>query len=135
MKLYKCISFEKEYWPYVVLENKLRFATSLELLKGNDKEEFEHRWDSESPCFQYLAQEIQPHYNKLYENSVTLSLGMSPNEKCWNEYCPNGGVRYEFEYEPNHFVESDVYSKRVEYDDHKDFNLCHYMLSKTSALQ
>lgn len=128
IKLYKCISFDMWYWPYIGSEQKLRFATTGELVKGNDKEEFEHRWDSSSPAFQSLESEIRSRYDDLYEKSATLCLGRSPNRECWKQYCGSGGVRYEFEYDPS-FV-SGVSRSEVDYDDEKTFSLYTFILKQ-----
>lgn len=126
--LYKCIPFSRSYWGYIVREDKIRFSTAAELLTGNDKKEFDHRWESISPSFLYLAEEMKPHYDALYLKSGILSLGQSPNRRCWAEYCAGGGVRYEFEYDHNHKDRSYVNCKSVSYADSKIFNLCSFFL-------
>lgn len=128
-KLYKCISFNSPYWAYIGTEEKLRFATVDELLTGNDKEEFDHRWDSTSPAFQRLESEIRHRYDSLYNRSVTLCLGQSPNQKCWDHYCSTGGVRYEFEYDPE--FKSGVSRFSVTYDDSKTFSLYEFILRQS----
>lgn len=128
-KLYKCISFKSPYWAYVGAEEKLRFATVDELLTGNDIEEFKHRWNSTSPAFQKLESEIRPRYDSLYSRSVTLCLGQSPNRACWDHYCSTGGVRYEFEYDPD--FKSGVSRFSVAYDDSKTFSLYEFILRQT----
>lgn len=130
MKLYKCISFSSCYWPYIAEEQKIRFATIPELLNGNDQQEFSHRWDSDSPAFQFLAQEMQPQYDNLYRKTAILSLGQSPNRQCWDEYCSAGGVRYEFTLDLSAAKSSEVNFNSVIYDDHKTFNLAHFMISR-----
>jgi hypothetical protein len=129
-KLYKCIGFAHPYWAYIALEQRIRFATIPELLKGNDNQEFDHRWDSNSPSFQYLANEMRAHYDALYLKTVILSMGQSPNQRCWTEYCEQGGVRYEFEYDASRARASEVSCKTVDYDDNKTFNLSRFMLMR-----
>lgn len=129
-KLYKCISFSANYWPYIAAEQKIRFATTQELLKGNDQQEFDHRWDSDSPAFQYMAMEMRPHYDSLYQRTAILSLGRSPNRRCWDEYCASGGVRYEFDLDLTAAEASEVNFKSVTYDDAKTFNLASFMLGR-----
>src|SRR5581483_11226633 len=97
MNVYKCIPFSASYWPYVVKEQKIRFAKIPELWAGNDKVEFDHRWDANSQFFKRYSNKLRPYFEDLFSKAAVLSLGKSPNEKCWNEYCQNGGVRYEFE--------------------------------------
>ncbi len=129
MKLYKCISFSSSYWPYIADERKIRFATISELLSGNDQQEFNHRWDSDSPTFKYLAREIRTHYDGLYQKTAILSVGQSPNRRCWNEYCSMGGVRYEFDLDLSVAKESEVTFKSVVYDNNKTFSLERFILS------
>jgi hypothetical protein len=64
----------------------------------------------------------------LFSKTVVLSLGKSPNRRCWDEYCKDGGVRYEFEYDESHFTASEVNCGDVVYDDNKTFNLPQYLI-------
>lgn len=126
VKLYKCIPFTSEYWQYIANEKQIRFATIPELISGNDKLEFDHRWDSSSPAFQRLSAECKERYNGVYNKVVTACFGQSPNKECWDHYCGNGGVRYEFEFDPT--FESGVSRSPVTYDDLKTFNLHSFLL-------
>ncbi len=128
--LYKCIPFSKNYWSYIVKEQKIRFATVPELLNGNDKEEFDHRWDSKSQFFKKYSGHLSLHYDSLFSKAVILSLGKSPNERCWREYCGDGGVRYEFEYDDSHSKISEVTCGDVIYDNNKTFNLPAFLISR-----
>ncbi|MEK6775114.1 MAG: hypothetical protein AABY64_14330 [Bdellovibrionota bacterium] len=128
MKLYKCVSFASSYWPYIAQERKIRFATIDELLSGNDKEEFNHRWQTKSRFLGENAHFLKPRYELLFSKTVILSFGMSPNKKCWEVYCGKGGVRYEFELSEEVLKESDVSNRTVSYDDSKTFNLPDYLI-------
>ncbi|WP_168196353.1 hypothetical protein [Bdellovibrio sp. NC01] len=86
-----------------------------------------HLWDSTSPAFHKIQDEIQDRYASIYGRIGTLCLGQSPNQQCWNHYCSSGGVRYEFEYDPE--FKSGVSRRSVIYDDNKTFNLHKFMLN------
>jgi hypothetical protein len=125
--LYKCIPFSKAYWHYIMKEKVVRFATIPELIGGNDQEEFEHRWDTRSQFFLEYGNDMRPYYDDLFDKTVILSLGKSPNRRSWQEYCSQGGVRYEFRYDPSHLNSSGVNSGDVAYDDDKTFSLSRYL--------
>jgi len=127
-KLYKCIPFSADYWRYIAQERAIRFASIPELLNGNDKEEFDHRWETKSQFFLKFRGSLKPYFESLFSRTVILSMSKSPSERCWKEYCSNGGLRYEFEYDGTHFKTSDVNCMSVVYNDNKTFNLPEFII-------
>lgn len=64
--LYKCIPFTKSYWPYIVTEQAVRFASIPELWNGNDSEEFIHRWDTKSRFFGNYGHHLVSRFDSLF---------------------------------------------------------------------
>lgn len=125
MKLYKCISFTNKYWDFIGKEQKVRFATIPELLNGNDKEEFDHRWDTGSYFFNHSFSQIKEIYENMCKNAVILCMSKSPNRSSWEHYCSKGGIRYEFEYDKSKC--QDVSNNDVIYASEKIYNLPKYL--------
>lgn len=135
-RLYKCIGFHQEHWPYIFEEQCVRFAKIDDLLKGNDRTEFDHRWDSSSPAFKWLEEYIRPRYEDFYPKTAILSFGMKANKECWSEYCQEkGGVRYEFEFLEPTDGSFDVTNKPVIYREEKNFNLSRFFLEQSTSPQ
>lgn len=129
-RLYKCISFTKEYWAYIAKEGTIRFASIPELWQGNDAEEFKHVWDSNSRVFTTMRHHLEPIYDKLFSKAAVLCLSKTPNKRSWEEFCLEGGVRYEFEYDESHKKNSEVLCNDVVYSDQKEFRLSNFLLAR-----
>jgi hypothetical protein len=127
MKLYKCISFDCEWWAYIAQELKIRFATLDELRSGNDSSEFAYEFKTKSKILNYYLQngELKATYDEGFNSAAVLSMCKSPNEKIWNRYCSLGGVRYNFSFDAS--KSQDVTHKDVEYSPCKELNLCRFL--------
>ncbi len=135
MFLYKCIPFSKSYWNYILREETIRFSSIPELWQSNDKEEFDHRWESTSQFFSIVSGDFRPSYESLFSSTVILSLSLSGNSRCWQEFCPEGGVRYEFEFDESILKKTDINFNKVTYDKSKLFNLFEYIKRFESNLK
>lgn len=121
-KLYKCISSVEDYRYYILKEKQIRFARVDELPGRNDEMEFNRLWDSDSWVFNLLRKDFEDGYNRHFRNTAVLCLNKTPNRECWDEYCKQGGIRYEFSYDSSHIDSSGVYSGHVIYDNNKEHN-------------
>lgn len=128
MTLYKCIGFGKDYCSgYIVNEQKIRFATMEELQKGNDKNELRYDLETKSSIIQLVnKEELQRVYKNGFAATMVLSMGKTKTKKVWDEYCPFGGIRYEFDFTPN--KASDISHGDVSYRNDKIYNVWKYII-------
>ncbi len=145
MNLYKYIGFHKDHWSEPLLKELLHFSSVSQLHTVNDETEFVHLWDTTSHVLNTYGYNFREAYERLFNNTRLLSLSKHLTEKCWHEFCPQGGVSYVFEFSEYHYNE-EVTCRHVNYVDEKTLNVptylfrnlkssrTKYLLFKTDAL-
>ena len=98
MKLYRYIGFDKPWWNQPLLEGQLYFSSIEELRKANDLEEFDHRWNTSSIFFAKHGHVIESAYKSLFAKARILCMAKQFGRTLWKEFCPKGGVCYEFDF-------------------------------------
>lgn len=131
MKLYKYINFENKYWDQPLLEDRLYFSSIYELRSRNDRDEFNYSWDYNSYFFKKFSQPLKESYDRLFSAARILCLSQNLSKKCWDEFCPNGGVCYEFS-DGNTSKVGDLTSSRVIYLDEKNYNAPDFIVKSVS---
>lgn len=131
MFLYKYIGFEKSHWSEPYLTNSFYFPTMAELKKGNDKEEFNHKWLTSSSFLASHTNEILKVYTHLFENARVLCLGKNYNQSCWNSFCEAGGICYEFKFDSKSTAQ-ELTHESVIYNDVKELNGWSYFIQNVT---
>lgn len=132
-KLYKYYAFDENgYWK-LPLEGRLFFASVEELRKPNDATEFYYSMEHPSSYFQ-MMQEIPRMFDELFSQTRILCLGKKLNPECWDRFCSNGGICYEFSFDETS-IATDLTPRDVVYVDSKEYNVPNYIIERTPAGQ
>ncbi len=131
MKLFKYIKFcDFTFSP--LQQRSLHFSTIAQLRSANDESEFVHCWDTDSFFFKHYGNHMHSYYSELFNNTAVLCMSKSLSAACWAEFCPDGGVCYEFEYEDAQ-VACDLTLDHVDYCDVKNFNVPSFIIVNVSC--
>ena len=103
------------------------FASLNQLRTGNDKAEFKYSLHTDSYVFRNFESIMRGHYEKLFDRTMVLCMAKSLNAVCWEQYCPKGGICYEFEFN-DAACARDVTRRDVTYADNKVFNAPYYLI-------
>ncbi len=134
MKLYKYISFKKEYWNQPLIEKRLYFSSINELRQTNDNDEFNYSWNSSSYFFSNSSKPLEDAYDRLFSSARILCFADCHSKRCWEIFCQDGGVCYEFTEGYSSKVD-DLTSGRITYSDEKILNAPEYMIKHVKDLR
>ena len=132
MKLYKYIKFEKNNYWSEPLKNRTLFFAPVEKLRGvNDSNEFNFDWTTLSYFFINDAMDLPPLYADLFKKARILCLSEHLKKSCWDQFCKDGGVCYEFEF--NTELSVDINHGQVKYVDDKIYNVPDFIIKNVSC--